>query len=501
MRTVANQTHYRDVLVFLDRLRDLAILKGDDIVRSNIHASLRGSALAWYSTELTDFERSSLRHMPLEEGWFKMLRQRFKMRPSMALAKLTEATYTPADVRAGKSVRSFAQSIFRYALAADITSVFNQITQAWSKLSPQLRRDVPEPTPQTTMTEFLTQLEAKEAIWKDIAQVQPPRGYTRTYPEYQPNQWQSRPNGNSRAQWTRQNGNRQPGQWQGNNRQYIRPQNQNAQGRDETHRPQGGLRPPLLLTDKPANTPSGQNDRFKGNRQPWTRYQQGGNQHPGMQQRPSSYPRASNAYQAEIPFEDSETSLQVDARLDVSSHYGSEYSTDYPEDCMRSDDVLDIYNDFTRTDPGWCERRDNIHNDTEEAVTCLQCHNDFPSNNILHAHLRECDDAPATAFQVATSDDVIESCRRDYDRPGYRFRPWRYVSAQVFLLNNKENWNARASRASPGYRITWYKQKVRYISIPSLDLFLLFSFRLRQALLLLELELHPIIQCFFHIDP
>ena len=117
-----------DVLVFLDRLRDLAILKGDDIVRSNIHASpIRGSALAWYSTELTDFERSSLRHMPLEEGWFKMLRQRFKMRPSMALAKLTEATYTPADVRAGKSVRSFAQSIFRYALAA---SIFNQITQA-----------------------------------------------------------------------------------------------------------------------------------------------------------------------------------------------------------------------------------------------------------------------------------------------------------------------------------------------------------------------------------
>ncbi|KAN0067958.1 hypothetical protein V8E54_013886 [Elaphomyces granulatus] len=127
VRTVANQTHYRDVLVFLDRLRDLAILKGDDIVRSNIHASLRGSPLAWYSTELTDFERSSLRHMLLEEGWFKMLRQRFKMRPSMALAKLTEATYTLADVRAGKSVRSFAQSIFRYALAA---SIFNQITQA-----------------------------------------------------------------------------------------------------------------------------------------------------------------------------------------------------------------------------------------------------------------------------------------------------------------------------------------------------------------------------------
>jgi hypothetical protein len=67
---------------------------------------------------------------------------------------------------------------------------------------------------------------------------------------------------------------------------------------------------------------------------------------------------------------------------------------DYQDDCLRSDDVLDA-----PTDP--------INNDTGEAVSCLQCHNDFPSNNILHAHLRKCDDAPATAFQVATR---IESC-------------------------------------------------------------------------------------------
>jgi hypothetical protein len=105
VKTVSNQTHYRDVLVFLDRLRDLVTLKGEELIRANIHASLRGSALAWYTSELSEFERRSIRHMPLEEGWLLMLRQRFKMRPSQALMKLADTTFSPTDVRAGKSVR------------------------------------------------------------------------------------------------------------------------------------------------------------------------------------------------------------------------------------------------------------------------------------------------------------------------------------------------------------------------------------------------------------
>ncbi|KAN0072773.1 hypothetical protein V8E54_008887 [Elaphomyces granulatus] len=296
-----------DVLVFLDRLRDLAILKGDDIVRSNIHASpIRGSALAWYSTELTDFERSSLRYMPLEEGWFKMLRQRFKMRPSMALAKLTEATYTPAD------------SIFRYALAADITSVFNQITQAWSKLSPQLRRDVPEPTP------------PKEAIWKDIAQVQPPRRYTRTYP-VNPN-YQNTPNFFQRNDF-------HPIQFQ----TYPTPSPAQPAGNSSDSRQKqiNYSGQPKLLADKPAYSP------------------------------------AENKYVR--PVEHSEDDEPPSEEL---SNKDDHYMMDY-------------------------QAYAQMINAPEEAVSYLQCHNDFPSNNILHAHLRKCDDAPATAFQVATR---IESC-------------------------------------------------------------------------------------------
>ena len=40
---------------------------------------------------------------------------------------------------------------------------------AWSQLNVWLCQDIPEPTPETTMLDFLNQLEGKAGIWQDMA--------------------------------------------------------------------------------------------------------------------------------------------------------------------------------------------------------------------------------------------------------------------------------------------------------------------------------------------
>ena len=57
VKTISNHTHYRDFYVFIERLKDLQAIKGEEPVRNNIHASLRGTALDWYTVELTELER------------------------------------------------------------------------------------------------------------------------------------------------------------------------------------------------------------------------------------------------------------------------------------------------------------------------------------------------------------------------------------------------------------------------------------------------------------
>ena len=145
-------------------------------MRSNIHASLRGTALDWYTVQLTEFERRSLRRLPLSDGWYAVLVARFKLRASQALNKLRDLSYSPEEVLKGKSVRAFAQAVFRYSQAAGLSTQHNQLTQAWTKLHPNLRRDIPEPKETTEVAEFLAHLEAKEDIWRDIENASQRRG-------------------------------------------------------------------------------------------------------------------------------------------------------------------------------------------------------------------------------------------------------------------------------------------------------------------------------------
>ncbi|KAL4744304.1 hypothetical protein BDW72DRAFT_199729 [Aspergillus terricola var. indicus] len=134
-----SKTFYRDIYSFTDRIHDVALFKGKLVVKVNIHSCLRGPALEWYTIELTQEEKKQLRDFSLEE-----------------------------DVRTGQTPRAFAQEFLRNACSANIGDVYNQIIMAWNKLEGGLRIHIPEPTPRTTIAEFLDQLDAKYGIWKDM---------------------------------------------------------------------------------------------------------------------------------------------------------------------------------------------------------------------------------------------------------------------------------------------------------------------------------------------
>ncbi|KAI9040714.1 uncharacterized protein KD926_007795 [Aspergillus affinis] len=162
------QLYYQDVYLFVERMRDVTHLKGQDTVRANIFSCLKGAALAWFTTELTTTEKDGLRNSSLEDGWFQVLIDRFKPRPHEALEKLMKMTYGLNDVKQGRNPRVFVQEFLRSARAAHIEK-FSQLLLVWNHLDASLRRDIPEPSSNTTLTAFLQQLDKKYDIWRDLA--------------------------------------------------------------------------------------------------------------------------------------------------------------------------------------------------------------------------------------------------------------------------------------------------------------------------------------------
>lgn len=162
---------YRDVYAFGDRLSDMLPVKGVEKLRTVIPQTLCGSALIWYFTELSNEVKEMLRDGTLDQ-WRQKLIDRFKERTPIALAKLQSAKYTMNDARDFKDPCAFVQDVMRHAKAANFTSVLNQLLMAWYNLDWEFRLHISEPTTETTVADFLAQLDGKADMWYEMAQHQ-----------------------------------------------------------------------------------------------------------------------------------------------------------------------------------------------------------------------------------------------------------------------------------------------------------------------------------------
>ena len=60
--TVSKKLYYRLVILFIDRIADLATVKPAALVKANINTCLRRVALSWYILELNDAKKLNLRN-------------------------------------------------------------------------------------------------------------------------------------------------------------------------------------------------------------------------------------------------------------------------------------------------------------------------------------------------------------------------------------------------------------------------------------------------------
>ena len=86
-------------MLFVQRLQSLVTIRGAALVKTNIAISLQGSALEWYISELSDFDRDALNNDLGVKTWINTLSHRFKVPTSVALGLLTDETYSLVDAR------------------------------------------------------------------------------------------------------------------------------------------------------------------------------------------------------------------------------------------------------------------------------------------------------------------------------------------------------------------------------------------------------------------
>jgi hypothetical protein len=123
----SKDTYYRDVYIFVERVSDIATIRGLELVRDNLVTCLQDSALEWYTGQLTALEKRALHYRNDIEEWKEALQNRFKRSPHTALEAMLRKTYTQEDARQQRDPQIYAQAIIQNANAAGLTGHLQQM--------------------------------------------------------------------------------------------------------------------------------------------------------------------------------------------------------------------------------------------------------------------------------------------------------------------------------------------------------------------------------------
>ena len=142
-----------------------------DVVCRVVPTCLRGTALMWYTFELTSQEKDLLRRSNEPGDWCDTLIKRFKMRSHVAHKQLGQISYGLRDIQF-TSPRVFVQRILYLVKAAELESTYHQILMIRNRFRFTLRQHLPTPERDTTLGQFLDQIDEKTWIWEEMAERQ-----------------------------------------------------------------------------------------------------------------------------------------------------------------------------------------------------------------------------------------------------------------------------------------------------------------------------------------
>lgn len=77
MEHAGKNTIFRDVHLFIERVKDMVAVRGDEMVRQNLLTCLKGAALTWYTSELIANQKRLVTMGYNIDKWERKLVKRF----------------------------------------------------------------------------------------------------------------------------------------------------------------------------------------------------------------------------------------------------------------------------------------------------------------------------------------------------------------------------------------------------------------------------------------
>jgi hypothetical protein len=165
IKHVEKDIYFRDVHIFLKRVKNVIRVKNVNQVRKNLFISLRDLTLQWYISKLSENIKNLFKYDNEIEYWKEKLLKRFKKSVSVTITSLIKEKYTMNDVRRRREFREYVDVILRAAKFADLISKINQIFLIYNEIDVKFQRDLFMFKVDIKLNNFLIELNDKKNVW------------------------------------------------------------------------------------------------------------------------------------------------------------------------------------------------------------------------------------------------------------------------------------------------------------------------------------------------
>lgn len=165
MKNAKKDIYFRDVHLFLERVKDHARIKNSALIRKNLFTCLRDLTLQWYTSELSKNIKNLLRLDKVVKFWKKELFKRFKEASNMIMINLVKEKYSMNDVRRRRESREYVDVIFRASKFANLIAEISQIFLIYNELDVKFQRDITMSKIDTKLDSFFIELNDMKNVW------------------------------------------------------------------------------------------------------------------------------------------------------------------------------------------------------------------------------------------------------------------------------------------------------------------------------------------------
>jgi hypothetical protein len=157
--------YYKDVHVFIEKIKKMIIVLDFEMIKKNLFSCLREIVLMWHTVELFDVFRRILSYEKNVDEWVQTLTARFKTQVTTTTANLLKERYTLMNAERNRESREYVQKIIRWTKFTKMTSSFNQLNIVYNEIDAELKRDLKKSSKDITIDDYLQLLNDYKNIW------------------------------------------------------------------------------------------------------------------------------------------------------------------------------------------------------------------------------------------------------------------------------------------------------------------------------------------------